>query len=303
MRRPVNGMSLDEPFEERGPRRIEALVRVSLGGRASRRAERLAQAGVVVERAEPRPRVASTSSTSTSRPLLPSLDDAPAPARRASRRAARPAASDSSTRLRAPLLTRGDDVRVERVVRAWPSSPRALRHDVPIRDPAPLELAADVAAGRPREKHVSSGISAATRSRAATRTSGPLTSFGSSPSPQPTPSFWNEPTTKASAGRPSAARAARAVLRRDEREVLDVDPDRDHVDTRSARRPPRARARRISAWVTWIREKRSRRRAERVVRTVELRVAGRPRPSVEIRRARAGASTRSSAAAAPRSGS
>ena len=40
---------------------------------------------------------------------------------------------------------------------------------------------------------------AAVRRRRA-RTSGPLMSFGSSPSPQPTPSFWKEPTTNAESG-------------------------------------------------------------------------------------------------------
>ncbi len=38
-----------------------------------------------------------------------------------------------------------------------------------------------------------------------------MISFGSSPSPKPTPSFWNDPTTNASAGRPSSARASARV--------------------------------------------------------------------------------------------
>ena len=60
-----------------------------------------------------------------------------------------------------------------------------------------------------------SPISRRARSSAATSTSGPLIVFGSRPSPKPTPSFWNEPTTNASAGRPSArARPRRALAGR-----------------------------------------------------------------------------------------
>ena len=47
-----------------------------------------------------------------------------------------------------------------------------------------------------------------TSARTRTSTSGPLISFGSRPAPQPTPSFWNEPTTNALSGSPSPARAA-----------------------------------------------------------------------------------------------
>ena len=42
---------------------------------------------------------------------------------------------------------------------------------------------------------MSSGTCGRTLASVSTKTSGPLTSFGSSPSAQPTPSFWKEPTT------------------------------------------------------------------------------------------------------------
>ncbi len=56
-----------------------------------------------------------------------------------------------------------------------------------------------------------------------------MTSFGSSPSPQPTPSFWNEPTTNALAGTSSAVARRVRLVGVHEREVLEVDPDRDDV--------------------------------------------------------------------------
>ena len=75
------------------------------------------------------------------------------------------------------------------------------------------------------------------RSATSSSTSGPLISFGSSPSPQPTPSFWNEPTTKADSGQ--AELAPRLGPRRGvaEPEAIGVDTDRDpeHLLRRDAR--------------------------------------------------------------------
>ena len=70
-------------------------------------------------------------------------------------------------------------------------------------DAEPLETRPHVAARRAGEEDVELGHLLARRSATASRTSGPLISLGSIPSAQPTPSFWNEPTTNAEAGRPS----------------------------------------------------------------------------------------------------
>ena len=83
-----------------------------------------------------------------------------------------------------------------------------LREGVAIRDPAPLELATDVATGRPRQKHVQLGDLGRDALERVDEHVRPLHELRLEPFPQPTPSFWNEPTTNASAGRSSAARAA-----------------------------------------------------------------------------------------------
>ena len=72
-----------------------------------------------------------------------------------------------------------------------------------VRDAEALEPRAHVAARRAGEEEDERGEAAGEPSATARRTSGPLIGFGSSPSPIPTPSFWNEPTTNAEAGRPS----------------------------------------------------------------------------------------------------
>ena len=77
-----------------------------------------------------------------------------------------------------------------------------------------------------------------------------------------------------------------AALRRDEWEMLDVDSDRDHVhrarlDARLEHEVSHLLVRHLDP------SEAIRRRAESVVRAVELRVAGRPGPSVEIRRGEA----------------
>ena len=122
---------------------------------------------------------------------------------------------------------------------------------MPIRDPAPLEPATDVATGRSREQHVELRDAAVTRSSAATRTSGPFTSFGSRPSPQPTPSFWNEPTTKASSGRSSAARAAARYSGVTSGNCSMSIPI-GITWTALGSTPASSTSSRISSWVTWI---------------------------------------------------
>ena len=157
--------------------------------------------------------IASASSTSTTSPFTPSLDDLrrlPDP-RRDERDAGRHRLEHA---LRAALLPRGDDVRRRaRGTRARARRDRrasTCRYGIPSRSSS----RADVAARRSRQQHVERRRPRPRRrSSAATSTSGPLTSFGSSPSPQPTPSFWNEPTTNASRGqaerRPRRRRGAR----------------------------------------------------------------------------------------------
>ena len=169
----------------------------------------------------------SASSTSTSQPFDTVLDELRRLAD-AGRRRAEPRRPSTPARPSAPLLACGNDVDVD----AWyaAASSARLRRDVAVRDPSTLELAADVAAGRPGEQDEELRDRRRMRRSAATSTSGPLISFGSRPSPQPTPSFWNEPTTNAPSGSSSAPRATVRALGVDEREVLDVDPDRDHVD-------------------------------------------------------------------------
>ena len=121
--------------------------------------------------------------------------------------------------------------------------PPVEEHPVDVRDPAPLELPADVPAGGAGEQDDEVGDARAARARSAsTSTSGPLIDFGSSPSPNPTPSFWNEPTTNASRGSPSAPARPRRAVRVAEREGVELDPDRDAVDARRRRRRPRGRA-------------------------------------------------------------
>ena len=168
-----------------------------------------------------------------------------APGRRGSMTSGTPVAIDSSTALRPALLPRRR--RGRRRARRTPARPRAT----PARrcacgDAEPFEPGSDVAAGGPGEQDVELGHSLASRSTAARSTSGPLTSFGSRPSPHPTPSFWNEPDDERGGRQPSAARAPRARRRRPRAGSLDVDPDRDPVhplagDARSRGRAPRSR--------------------------------------------------------------
>ena len=79
---------------------------------------------------------------------------------------------------------------------------------------------------------MSPGIRSRTPSITRRNTSGPLMSFGSNPSPQPFPSFWNDPTTNASRGMPSAARASHPVDGRPHPEHRQLDRQRDTVDLR-----------------------------------------------------------------------
>ena len=72
--------------------------------------------------------------------------------------------------------------------------------------------------------------------------SGPLISFGSRPSPQPTPSFWNDPATKRRLGKTELPSRLEPRGRVSRPEAPCVDPDRDTEDLRRRRSRSRARA-------------------------------------------------------------
>ena len=187
--------------------------------------------------------------------------------------------------LRPSLLTGGDHVRIEGVVRRGQLA-ATLRHGVPIRDPAPLELAADVATGRPRKKHVQLGDLRRDSFEGSNENVRPLHELRLE-SFAPADAVLLERADHEGVGRQVERRSrCVAVLRRDERELLDVDSDRDHVDC--ARLDARLEHDLSHLLVGHLDPREALgRRAESVVCTVELRVAGRPRPSMEIRRGEA----------------
>ena len=75
---------------------------------------------------------------------------------------------------------------------------------MPVRDREAFELATDVASRGTREEDEQLGHGGLDSLQGCDQHVWALDSFGSRPSPQPTPSFWNEPTTNALAGTSSA---------------------------------------------------------------------------------------------------